>query len=467
MNPPLDFFLIFIFSSIIIFIIHVLIFLRGRPLQTALLNFTAALMILFPLVFELTGEYMTVFLRPLTCAGLTLFSVTFSYMMKVRLIANEKFKSLWVAVPTGMLIPLLMIFPEQSYIITSTALSMGTLYCAVNLVMAPGGSIMRVIMSVSAAGIGTAAWFIYNGNIEASSLTASAVSSVSYIFLTMNFRDRVYAAVSQVAGMSDTNLKLAHTIARYRQSNENYRRIIVEKEMELFQMARHASLAELTAGIAHELSQPITGIKGIAQNMIDDINLEELEPLQAVSDLTRISALVDKSSAIIDRVRNFTRRRAFQNNPVDLNSVIMNSIELLRSQVRKNDIEILFVLDDQLPLIMGDSLSLEQLIINLILNSKDAITEKYSKGGDKNGQITVSTLANTLGVRLSISDNGTGIPEDIIQRIWSPFFTTKKRDNGTGIGLSISRKIIRDHRAKSEVTSGEWGTSFDIYFPSV
>jgi histidine kinase len=333
--------------------------------------------------------------------------------------------------------------------------------------MAPGGSIMRVIMSVSAAGIGTAAWFIYNGNIEASSLTASAVSSVSYIFLTMNFRDRVYAAVSQVAGMSDTNLKLAHTIARYRQSNENYRRIIVEKEMELFQMARHASLAELTAGIAHELSQPITGIKGIAQNMIDDINLEELEPLQAVSDLTRISALVDKSSAIIDRVRNFTRRRAFQNNPVDLNSVIMNSIELLRSQVRKNDIEILFVLDDQLPLIMGDSLSLEQLIINLILNSKDAITEKYSKGGDKNGQITVSTLANTLGVRLSISDNGTGIPEDIIQRIWSPFFTTKKRDNGTGIGLSISRKIIRDHRAKSEVTSGEWGTSFDIYFPSV
>jgi C4-dicarboxylate-specific signal transduction histidine kinase len=230
-------------------------------------------------------------------------------------------------------------------------------------------------------------------------------------------------------------------------------------------MARHASLAELTAGIAHELSQPLTGIKGIAQNMIDEINDPDFENLQGVSELLKICALVDKSSSIIDHIRNFSKKGTLSMKMIDLNKIILEAIDLINLQLKKNSIDLIFVLDDTITRIMGDKISLEQLIVNIILNSKDAILEKDYEGTGDNGTIRISTFEKDGMVNMIILDNGSGISDDIMNKIWSPFFTTKKRVHGTGIGLSICSKILKDHSATVDVKSDSNGTQFSIHFP--
>mgnify|MGYP001138015748 CR=1 FL=1 len=107
------------------------------------------------------------------------------------------------------------------------------------------------------------------------------------------------------------------------------------------------------------------------------------------------------------------------------------------SYTEKNNIDLIFVLDDAIPNILGDKLSLEQLIVNILMNSKDAILEKPFASPEESGTIRITTFSDEQSVSMIIQDNGSGISEDIMNKIWSPFFTTKKREHGTGIGLSI------------------------------
>jgi C4-dicarboxylate-specific signal transduction histidine kinase len=297
-------------------------------------------------------------------------------------------------------------------------------------------------------------------------LSAGLMSMVVTLILGYRLKRRLSGLMSQFSVVNELNNKLNHRIARLKQSNDSCRKIILEKDLELSQMARHASLAELTTGIAHELAQPLTGIKGIAQNMIDDINAEEFENLQAVSELLKICSLVDKSSSIINHIRNFSKKTTLSMNPIDLNNVILDAIDLINNQLKKNSIDLVFVLDDTIPKITGDKISLEQLVVNIILNSKDAILEKEFEKADENGTIRITTFAEEGGVMMIIQDNGIGISEDIKHKIWSPFFTTKKREHGTGIGLSICSKILKDHNATVDIQSDNNGTQFSIRFPA-
>lgn len=140
-------------------------------------------------------------------------------------------------------------------------------------------------------------------------ISAGFMSIILTAVLGFNLKNKMSSLLNQFILINELNTKLNRRIARLKQSNDSTRKIILEKDMQLSQLARHASLAELTAGIAHELSQPLTGIKGIAQNMIDDLNDQDFENLQGVSELLKICALVDKSSSIIDHIRNFFKER--------------------------------------------------------------------------------------------------------------------------------------------------------------
>lgn len=308
--------------------------------------------------------------------------------------------------------------------------------------------------------------YLANNNLLPS-LFAGLASLVVFITTAYMTRRRIIAAISQLNTVNDLNNKLSYKISRLRGSNDQYRKIILEKESEILQLARHASLAEVTAGIAHELNQPLTGIKGIAQNMIDDITYEEFENLQAVSELLKICSLVDKSSTIINRIRSFSQKNVLPKKEVDLNHATIDAIDLIKLQLRKYNIELVFVLDEAIPKIHGDKISIEQLILNLILNSKDAIVSKQKENPDFTGVILISTTSIEGNVRLLIEDNGSGISDDIIDKIWSPFFTTKKKESGTGIGLSICKKILQDHRATVNVESSHGGTQFHILFPAI
>lgn len=150
---------------------------------------------------------------------------------------------------------------------------------------------------------------------------------------------------------------------------------------------------------------------------------------------------------------------------IDLNKIILEAIDLINLQLKKNSIDLIFVLDETIPKIRGDKISLEQLIVNIMLNSKDAILEKDYEGSGETGTIRISTFEKDSAVNMIIFDNGSGISDDIMNKIWSPFFTTKKRIHGTGIGLSICSKIIKDHSARVDVHSDKGGTQFSIHFP--
>lgn len=285
------------------------------------------------------------------------------------------------------------------------------------------------------------------------------------LFVFYEYSRRLHFVNLRLLSINNLNKRLNQVITRLRQSNDTLKKIISQKDIELLQIARHASLAEVTTGIAHELAQPLTGIKCISQNMMDDISYNDFDHMQAVADLAKISSLVDRSSSIIDHIRTFSRKRGFSFQQADLNACILNAIELINNQMKNSGIDLIFVLDDSVPRIYGDNLSLEQLFINLILNSKDAISSKIESTPDFHGVIKITTTFNENIVKLIIEDNGSGIPEDIIPKIWSPFFTTKQKGKGTGIGLSLSHRIIKEHNADVSINSSREGTVFTIIFP--
>jgi len=281
----------------------------------------------------------------------------------------------------------------------------------------------------------------------------------------LNYRKKVKVYISQLNKSYELNMKTIHQITRLQQSNDQFRRIIEEKDQELLQISRHVSLAEVTTGIGHEIAQPLTGIKGIAQNMIDDINYEEFDKLQAIAELTKISVLVDKTSSIIDHIRNFSKKSGFNKKEININNAIYNAIDLIKLQIDKKNIDISLSLNDNLHTIYGDVLSIEQVVVNMILNARDSLLEKKAFDKEYQPQISISTYEEDINVVLEIEDNGTGIPKEIISKIWSPFFTSKKRKSGTGMGLSISYKIIKEHDGTAFLDTGADFTRFTFRFP--
>ncbi len=288
------------------------------------------------------------------------------------------------------------------------------------------------------------------------------------VLYTVNYYRQVAILTRHLQFAKQLNREMIHTVSRLKQKSEQLKKVINEKDLELLQMSKHASLAEITTGIAHELTQPLTGIKGIAQNMIDDINLDEFDKLQAAAELLRISSLVDKSSSIIDHIRNFSKKGFVNMQSIDMNRVVLDAIDLINLQFRKQNIDIILVLNEEIPRIHGDKIGLEQLFINFLLNARDAILEKRkTESDDYSGTITIISENSEAGVRLIIKDNGIGIPQENMKKIWSPFFTTKHRSKSTGVGLSISIKILKEHKAGIIVESEHGrGTTFTMNFPA-
>lgn len=287
---------------------------------------------------------------------------------------------------------------------------------------------------------------------------------ITVLIFLHEYSKRIKSLSERLSAMNLMHERMEQNINRLKQSNEQLTKIISQKDTELFQLARHASLAEITTGIAHELSQPLTGIKCIAQSIIDDINYEELDILQAVSDLSKISSLVDRSSLIIEHIRSFSRKKGIVRKPIDINNCIISAVDLIKNQLKNSEIDILLQLEEKPSDFKGDSLALEQVMINLLINARDAIITKRESEPQLQGLISVRTYRIDRILVVEISDNGCGIPPDVMPKIWSPFFTTKKGSKGTGIGLSLCQRIIKEHNGFVSVESGEEGTKFIIRF---
>jgi len=242
----------------------------------------------------------------------------------------------------------------------------------------------------------------------------------------------------------------------------------LEAEQQLIQASKMATLGEMASGVAHELNQPLAVIKtagSILMKKLKQSVLAEDETLRNVSG--KIDANVDRASNIIEHMRQFSRKYDSRRERTQINAVIEKAFEMFDQQFKVRGIAAEWDLDRALPAIMAEPNRLEQVFVNLFINARDAIEERWElHDDDKNGKnIRIVTRQDDDTVVVEICDSGIGIPPAIAGKIFEPFFTTKDVGKGTGLGLSISYGIVSELGGEIFVKpSTEGGACFVMRF---
>jgi len=241
----------------------------------------------------------------------------------------------------------------------------------------------------------------------------------------------------------------------------------LQTEQQLVQAGKMATLGEMSAGVAHELNQPLSVIKTGTNFFIDKIKkAEKIEENTLKTIAQEMDTQIDRATKIINHLREFGRKTDITKVEVQLNECIKGAFTMLGRQLELRQIKVVLDLDEELPPIMADMNRLEQVFINMIINARDAIEERIIRLGGNERILTIRTSLKDGSVVAEVSDTGIGIPEEVKSRIFEPFFTTKEVGRGTGLGLSISYGIVRDFDATIEIEStfGK-GTTFRLTFP--
>ena len=243
----------------------------------------------------------------------------------------------------------------------------------------------------------------------------------------------------------------------------------LEAEQQLIQASKMATLGEMATGVAHELNQPLAVIKTASRFFIRKIDRKEKIDDEILSTMaTEIDSYVDRAAKIINHMRQFGRQSDLTLEKVRINDVLERALEILGQQLKVRGIEVVWDLAPDLALILADPNRLEQVFINLLINARDAIDEKWQSLPHQKGEkkITLKTSSDDKKITIEVGDSGPGIPDSMLERIFEPFYTTKKVGQGTGLGLSISYGIIKDCKGSIRAVSKKnEGARFIIKFP--
>jgi C4-dicarboxylate-specific signal transduction histidine kinase len=234
-----------------------------------------------------------------------------------------------------------------------------------------------------------------------------------------------------------------------------------DKQEQLVQAGKLATLGELTTGVAHELNNPLNNIGLFVGNAIDLMELGSADHEQFLRELESAMQQVRKASEIISHLRTFGRAAPVTREPVAINEVVRRALSLMQEQMRLRQIEVQVSLCDSEPFVIGNAIQLEQVFINLLTNARDAVAASPQR------LISIECRISGDVAELSFSDTGPGIPNDLEQRIFDPFFTTKEVGKGTGLGLSITYGILKEHHGTINVAKkppGE-GATFVVQLP--
>ncbi|MCU1317560.1 MAG: multi-sensor signal transduction histidine kinase [Candidatus Acidoferrum typicum] len=227
-------------------------------------------------------------------------------------------------------------------------------------------------------------------------------------------------------------------------------------EEQMSQTEKLTSLGILAAGVAHEVNTPLAVISNYIQMLAKQ--MPEGDPRQSIID--KIVKQTFRASEIVNNLLNFSRTGAAEAADIDVNRVVEETLSLVAHPLKTSHIQVVKQLGEPLPAVRGSANKLQQVFLNLFLNARDAMP-----GG---GMLEVRTAAHNGSVEIEVADTGAGIAREHIHRIFDPFFTTKANGRGTGLGLSVSYGIIKEHAGKIDVrsTPGK-GTSFHVEFPAV
>jgi PAS domain S-box-containing protein len=240
----------------------------------------------------------------------------------------------------------------------------------------------------------------------------------------------------------------------------NIRDLTLERGLreQLYQAEKFASIGELVAGIAHEIGGPLSVISGNAEFLRESFQASD----PRWKDVDGIIRECDVVAQLMRRLLDFSRPGRIELRPLDLNEGLRNVFSLVRKQFSKDKVEVKLDLQVSLPRIMGDPNHLEQVFMNMVLNARNAMS--------KGGTLTISSyVGNVYGddgrrrVCVEFRDTGEGIPQENLERIFEPYFTTRKPGKGTGLGLAICQRIIAEHRGFIRVYSQVGsGTTFTV-----
>jgi signal transduction histidine kinase len=224
----------------------------------------------------------------------------------------------------------------------------------------------------------------------------------------------------------------------------------------LVQAAKMSTFGQMAAGIVHEIGQPLSSISGYTDLLAMTVTGEKPSRFLSI-----MQQEIRRLSGIISKFRTFSRTSPDIFSPIQINDVVHQTHRLLDHQLTMHDVGMQLDLQDKLPEILGDENGLQQVFLNLIMNSIDALEDKEKHAG----RIFVRTYFNSGQVFAEVQDNGCGIPPHVQKDIFEPFFTTKSEEKGTGLGLAILQSILHKHNASIEMISeAGGGTCFKMAF---
>ena len=230
-------------------------------------------------------------------------------------------------------------------------------------------------------------------------------------------------------------------------------------ETQLVQSEKLAAVGQLVSGVAHELNNPLTSIAGLSEFLLEQKELGKKDR----GHLQVIQEQAERAGRIVRNLLTFARKGTGERDLVDLNDVIRRTLSLTAYDLKLKDITVTRELSGALPEVLGDRHGLQQVVLNLVTNAAQAVTENPR---DRPREISVSTWFDGQ-VHLRVADSGPGIPEHVLQNVFTPFFTTKEPGKGTGLGLSITYSIVESHggHLTIEPPPASGGAAFRVDLP--
>ncbi len=228
---------------------------------------------------------------------------------------------------------------------------------------------------------------------------------------------------------------------------------------ELLLSSRLASIGELAAGVAHEINNPLTVIIGLSQRLLRKITDEKVR-----HDLETIHSETWRAARVVENLLAFGRQREPKREYLDINEVVQKALELRAYELKTSNIGVILDLAPSLPQIMADFHQMQEVFLNIILNAEQAMTEVNEV--NKKGKLRITTEEIKEYIRIALADDGPGIPDEYLHKLFDPFFTMRGNRGGTGLGLSICHGIVTEHGGKIYVRSKlRKGTTFFVELP--
>jgi signal transduction histidine kinase len=268
--------------------------------------------------------------------------------------------------------------------------------------------------------------------------------------------------LNQAAREPDDTLLAMLTDIGYRIGQHlDHRRVQTELRHQrevLFQSEKLSALGRLVAGVAHEMNNPLSIISSRIELMLGEAEGQAI-PAQLLDDLRVVHRNVMRVAGVAQALRSFARQSTGERRPVDLNTVVTETLLLVGKSMSMDNVRVTTALDPALPLIRGDANALQQVLLNLLTNAREALTA--------DGEISIRTGGDSEHpghVHLIVKDTGPGIPATYFPHLFEPFYTTKP--SGTGLGLAVSYGIVQSHLGTIDVHSipGQ-GATFTLRFP--